>query len=121
MKKILSLSLVAAVLVGCGGGGKTMVGNWSASGGGMDSMPPGSKATMAFQDKTFSLNVATEQTAPAGKVKMNMDFSGEYKVDGDKITLTFKDIKTKVDGDRSFVYETRAPPSMLTSSTAGLE
>lgn len=97
MKKILSLSLVAAVLVGCGGGSKTLVGSWTPSGANMDTMPAGSTATMSFQDTTFSLTVKSDTQGPTGKMKSEMAFSGDYKINGEQITMTFKDIKAKVD------------------------
>lgn len=70
------------LLAGCGGGNK-LVGTWEGSQNGMT-------ATMTFKgDNTWSAEAAANPTNPAQKVV----FSGDYKLEGDKCTMTMKDAK----------------------------
>jgi hypothetical protein len=89
MKRIGLLTLAGVVLAGCGG--KTVVGDWTASN---VSVAPGVTGTtdQSFAgDKTFKSSTKIS----AMGLTITVDVTGTYKVEADKLTMTANTMDVK--------------------------
>lgn len=99
MKKVVVLSLMGALLVGCGAGGRSLAGKWNMNMPADAGLPPGSKATMEFKGgDAFAMKIDVNSPSPQGKpMKMTMDYSGTYKLSAEQLELKFTDFALKAD------------------------
>ncbi len=99
MKKYSILAIAVTICaLGCGKAGRSLTGEWKASG--IKNMPEGASMvfTMAEPD-SLKMTMDFSQDVPGGKpIAIHGDVTGSYKLEGETMTIKATDVKFSATG-----------------------